>query len=45
MNIIFTLLGLTMIASSESDSGRTIGAVVAAAGLNDVLREHKDVKE
>lgn len=45
MNLIFTILGLSMIASSESDSGRTIGAVLAGAGLNDVLREHKDSKE
>lgn len=45
MNIIFTLLGLAMIANSESDSERVIGAVVAGAGLNDVLREHRDVKE
>lgn len=38
------MLGLVMIAGSESDSSRTIGAVLAGAGLNDMLREHKDAK-
>lgn len=44
MSVLFTLLGLVMVASSESDNARTIGAVLAGAGLNDVLREHKDTK-
>lgn len=42
MNILFTLLGLGMIVSAETDNQRTIGAIMAGAGLNDVLREHKE---
>lgn len=45
MNPLFTALGLVMIVGSDSDSSRTIGAIVAGAGLNDVLREHRDKKE
>lgn len=44
MNLFFTVLGLVMITSSETDSSRTIGAVMAGAGLNDILREHKNSK-
>lgn len=44
MNVILTMLGLAVIASSETDSSRTIGAVMTAAGLNAALREHKDSK-
>lgn len=44
MNVIFAVLGLVMIASSKTDSSRTVGAVMAGAGLNDILREHKDSK-
>lgn len=42
MNFLFSALGLLMIASSENDVQRTIGAIVAGAGLNDILREHKE---
>lgn len=45
MNVILTPFGLAMIASSKYGSDRTIGAVVAATGLDDVLRKHKGVKE
>lgn len=45
MNLLFTALGLVMIVNSNSDTSKTIGAIVAGAGLNDVLREHKDRKE
>lgn len=44
MNIIFTVLGLVMIAGSDSDSSRTVGAVLAGTGLNDMLREHANTK-
>lgn len=45
MNFLFTLLGLGMIATSTEGKGLTIGAIVAGAGLNDILREHKQSKE
>lgn len=42
MNYLFTIIGFAMLANAKTDTERTIGAVVAGAGLNDVLREHKD---
>lgn len=45
MNLLFTLLGLGMIVASTEGKGQTIGAIVAGAGLNDILREHKQNKE
>lgn len=44
MNTVLALLGLGMIMGSKSENTRTIGAVLAGAGLNDVLREHKETK-
>jgi hypothetical protein len=41
MNILFTLLGLGMIITSTEGKGQTIGAIVAGAGLNGVLRENE----
>lgn len=45
MNVLFALLGLGMIVASTEGKGQTIGAIVAGAGLNDILREHKQSKE
>lgn len=42
MNTLFAVVGVFMIAGASSDAGRTIGAVMAGAGLNDILREHKE---
>lgn len=42
MNYLFTLFGFAMLANAKTDNERAIGAVVAGAGLNDVLREHKE---
>lgn len=44
MNVLITILGFGMIVNSNSDKSRTIGAIVAGAGLNDILREHKESK-
>lgn len=42
MNYLFTFFGFVMLSRAETDNQRAIGAVVAGAGLNDVLREHKE---
>lgn len=42
MNYMFTIVGFIMLAGAKTDTQRTIGAIVAGAGLNDVLREHKE---
>lgn len=41
MNYFFTFLGFVMLSKAGTDNQRAIGAVVAGAGLNSVLREHK----
>lgn len=42
MNYLFTIVGFLMVGSAKTDNSRTVGAIVAGAGLNDILREHKD---
>lgn len=42
MNLVFTVVGFVMLAGAKTDTQRTVGAIVASAGLNDVLREHKE---
>lgn len=42
MNMLLSALGLLMIASANSETQRTLGVVMAGAGLNDILREHRD---
>lgn len=41
MNYFCTFFGFMMLANASSDNERAIAAVVAGAGLNDVLRENK----
>lgn len=41
MNYLFTVIGFLMVGSAQTDNSRTIGAIVAGAGLNDILREGK----
>lgn len=42
MNLLVSAIGFLLIANAENEGQRTIGAVLAAAGVNDVLREHKE---
>lgn len=42
MNYLCTILGFLMLANAESGNERAIGAVVAGAGLNDILRDMKE---
>lgn len=44
MNMLISALGFLLIANAEGDSQRTIGAVLAGAGLNDMLREREGRK-
>lgn len=36
------VLGLSLILGSSDDKVRTVGAILAGAGVNDMLREHRD---
>lgn len=42
MNVLISTIGFLLIARAENDAQRTVGAVLAAAGVGDVLREYKE---
>lgn len=42
MNVLVSAVGFLLIASAGNDAQRTVGAVLAAAGVSDVLREYKE---
>lgn len=42
MNLLISAVGFLLIAGAGNESQRTIGAVLAAAGVNDILRDHKE---